>query len=177
MIYYLLLPLLLLLLVIIQITVLDIFALRWLGMEISLIVVIYSGFHLSSLRGGLLSFVLGFFLDCLTSAIFGLYTFLYIVLFYFSMIVAGKVYAEKPVFIASFTGLCTLLEGLAIVLLYRFFFGADILYAIPKIFIPQAVVLGLLSPLFFHLFQCFEAFLHARDTRPTRQVRARSVQE
>ena len=168
MIYYLLLPLLLLLLVIIQITILDIFALGWIGMEISLLVVIYAGFHLDAFRGGLLSLVLGFFLDCLTSAIFGLYTFLYIVLFYFSMIVAGKVYAEKPVFIASFTGLCTLLEGLAIVLLYRFFFGADILYAIPKIFIPQAVVLGLLSPPFFRLFQCFEVFLHARDTRPTR---------
>lgn len=177
MIYYLLLPLLLLLLVIIQITILDIFALRWIGMEISLLVVIYAGFHLDAFRGGLLSLVLGFFLDCLTSAIFGLYTFLYIVIFYFSMIVAGKVYAEKPAFIASFTGLCTLLEGLAIVLLYRFFFGADILYAIPKIFIPQAVVLGLLSPLFFRLFQRFEVFLHARDTRPTRQVRAKSVQE
>jgi rod shape-determining protein MreD len=167
MIYYLFLPFILLLLVIIQITILDIFALRWIGMEISLIVVIYAGFHLDAFRGGLLSLVLGFFLDCLTSAIFGLYTFLYIAIFYFSMIVAGKVYAEKPVFIASFTGLCALLEGLAIVLLYRIFFGADILYAIPKIFIPQAVVLGLLSPPSFRLFQCFEVFLHARDTRPT----------
>jgi rod shape-determining protein MreD len=164
MIHYLLLPILLLLLVIIQITILDIIVLRWISLEISLIVVIYSGFHLDAFRGGLLSLVLGFFLDCLTSAIFGLYTFLYIVIFYFSMMVAGKVYAEKPLFIASFTGLCALLEGLSIVLLYRFFFGADIFYAIPKIFIPQAVLLGLLSPLFFHLFERFEVFLHARDT-------------
>lgn len=177
MIYYLILPFLLLLLVIAQITILDLFALRWISMEISLIVVIYAGFHLDALRGGLLSLVLGFFLDCLTSAIFGLYTFLYVAIFYFSMIVAGKVYAEKPLFIAFFTGLCTFLEGLAIVLLYRFFFGADILYAIPRIFIPQAIALGLLSPLSFHLFQRFEVFLHARDTRPARQVRARSVQE
>jgi hypothetical protein len=51
-----------------------------------------------------------------------------------------------------------------IVLLYRVFFGVDILYAIPKIFIPQAVVLGLLSPFFFHLLQRFEVLLHARDT-------------
>jgi len=168
MIYYLLLPLLLLLLVIIQNTILDVIALRWIGMEISLIVVIYAGFHLDALRGGLLSLVLGFFLDCLTSAIFGLYIFLYIVIFYSSMIVAGKVYAEKPVFIASFTVLCTLLEGLAITLLYRLFFGTDILYAIPKVFIPQAIVLGLLSPFIFRFFRRFEVFLHARDTRPTR---------
>ena len=143
-------------------------SLRWISLEISLIVVIYSGFHLDAFRGGLISLVLGFFLDCLTSAIFGLYTFLYIVIFFFSMMVAGKVYAEKPLFISSFTGLCAFLEGLAIVLLYRFFFGADILYAIPKIFIPQAVLLGLLSPLLFRLFERFEVFLHARDTRPTR---------
>ena len=164
MIYYLLLPWLLLLLVIVQSTILDVFTLKWISMEISLIVVIYAGFHLDAFRGSLLSLVLGFFLDCLTSAIFGLYTFLYIVIFYFSLVVAGKVYAEKPAFIASFTGLCTLLEGLTIVLLYRVFFGVDILYAIPKIFIPQAVVLGLLSPLFFRLLQHFEVLLHARDT-------------
>ncbi len=164
MIYYLLLPWLLLLLVIVQSTILDVFTLKWISMEISLIVVIYAGFHLDAFRGSLLSLVLGFFLDCLTSAIFGLYTFLYIVIFYFSLVVSGKVYAEKPAFIASFTGLCTLLEGLTIVLLYRVFFGLDILYAIPKIFIPQAVVLGLLSPLFFRLLQHFEVLLNARDT-------------
>jgi len=165
MILYLLLPLLLLFLVIIQSTILDIFTLRWISMEISLTVVIYAGFHLDALRGGLLAFMLGFFLDCLTSAIFGLYTFLYIVIFYFSMMVADKVYAEKPLFIASFTGLCMLLEGLAIVLLYRFLLGADIFYAIPRIFIPQAVVLGLLSPLLFRFFQHVEVFLNAKDSR------------
>jgi rod shape-determining protein MreD len=170
MIYYLLLPLLLLFLVIIQITILDLFSLGLISIEISLIVVIYSGFHLDALRGGILSLVLGFFLDCLTSAIFGLYTFLYILIFYLSMIVAGKVYAEKPSLIACFAGLCTLLEGLVIVLLYRFLFGADILAAIPKIFIPQAVVVGILSPFIFRLFHRFEVFLHEKDTRPTRRL-------
>lgn len=170
MIYYLLLPVLLLLLVIAQVTILDIFSLGWIGLEVSLIVVIYSGFHLDAVRGGILSLVLGFFLDCLTSAIFGLYTFLYVLLFYFSLLIAGKVYAEKPALIALFTGLCTLVEGIVIVLLYRFVLGADILYAIPKIFVPQAVVVGLLSPIFFSLFKRFEVFLHATDTRPARRL-------
>jgi hypothetical protein len=170
MIYFIILPILLLFLVIVQITILDLLSLGWIGMEISLIIVIYAGFHLDALRGGILSLVLGFFLDCLTSAIFGLYIFLYLLIFYLSMIVAGKVYAEKPSLIAFFTGLCTLLEGIAIVLLYRLFFGADILYAIPKIFIPQAIVMGLLSPLFFGLFHRFEVFLHAEDTRPARRI-------
>jgi rod shape-determining protein MreD len=170
MITYLLLPLFLLLLVIVQITVLDLFTLGWVGMEISLVVVIYSGFHLDTFRGCMISLILGFFLDCLTSAIFGLYTFLYILIFYFSMLVAGKIYAEKPSLIAFFTGFCTLLEGLIIVLLYLFLLGADILYAIPKIFIPKAILLGLLSPFLFHLFHRFEVSLHANGSRPAQRI-------
>jgi rod shape-determining protein MreD len=170
MIFYLLLPVLLLLLVIVQITILDLFSFGWIGIELSLIVVIYAGFHLDALRGGILSLILGFFLDCLTSAIFGLYMFLYILIFYLSMIVSAKVYAGKSALIAFFTGLCTLLEGLVIMLLYRFVFGADILFAVLKIFIPQAVVVGILSPLFFGLFQRFEVFLHAEYRRPARRI-------
>ena len=163
MIHYLLLPMLLLLLVIVQLTILELFSFGWIGIEISLIVVIYLGFHLDALRGGFLSLLLGFFLDCLTSAIFGLYMFLYVLIFYLSNIVGGKIYAGKSALIASFTALCTLLEGLVIVLFYRFVFGADILDAIPKIFVPQAVVAGCLSPLCFILLQRFEVFLHVED--------------
>jgi rod shape-determining protein MreD len=170
MIAYLLLPLLLLLLVIIQITVLDLFTLGWVGMEVSLVVVIFSGFRLDTLKGCLISLFLGFFLDCLTSAIFGLYTFLYLLIFYFSKFVAGKTYAEKPSLIAFFTGFCTLLEGAIIVLLYFFLLGADILYAIPKIFIPKAILLGLMSPLLFQFLHRFEVSLHADDSRPAQRI-------
>lgn len=170
MIHYLLLPMLLLLLVIVQITILELFSFGWIGIEISLIVVIYLGFHLDALRGGVLSLLLGFFLDCLTSAIFGLYMFLYVLIFFLSNHVGGKIYARKPALIASFTALCTLLEGLVIVLFYRFVFGADILDAIPKIFVPQAVVVGCLSPLCFILLQRFEVFWHVEDRRPARRI-------
>jgi rod shape-determining protein MreD len=170
MIHYLLLPMLLLFLVIVQFTILELFSFGWIGIEISLIVVVYLGFHLDALRGGLLSLLLGFFLDCLTSAIFGLYMFLYVLIFFISYHVGGKIYAGKPAMIASFTALCTILEGLVIVLFYRFVFGADILDAIPKIFIPQAVVVGCLSPLFFILLQRFEVFLHVEDRRPARRI-------
>jgi rod shape-determining protein MreD len=170
MIYYLLLPVLMLLLVIVQITLLDLFSFGMIGVEISLIVVIYAGFNLDALRGGILSLMLGFFLDCLTSAIFGLYMFLYVFIFFLSTIVAEKVYAGRAILVACFTALCTLLEGLAITLVYRFVFGSDILYVIPKIFVPQAVVLGLLSPLLFGLFNRFEVFPHVEDRRPARRV-------
>jgi rod shape-determining protein MreD len=170
MIYYLLLPVLLLLLVIVQITILNLFSFGWIGMEISLIVVIYAGFHLDVLRGGILSLILGFYLDCLTGAIFGLYMFLYVLIFCLSMIVAKRVYAGRPFLIVFFTAFCTLLEGLIIFLLYRFVFGADIFYSVLKIFIPQAVVVGLLSPIVFGLFQRFGGFVHVEDRRPARRI-------
>lgn len=170
MIHYLLLPLLLLLLVITQVTILNLFTLGWVGIEVSLVVVIYSGFRLDALRGGIISLLLGFFMDCLTSTIFGLYMFLYLLIFYLSMFAAGMIYSEKPSLIALFTGLCTLLEGLAIVLIYRLLLGGDILYAIPKIFIPKAIILGFLSPFLFRLFHRFEVLLHAKDTQPAQRV-------
>jgi len=170
MITYSLLPVLLLMLVVVQTTILDLFPLGLISIEISLIVVIYAGFHLDALRGGILSLVLGFFMDCLTSAIFGLYTFLYLLIFYLTMILAERMYGERPTLIAVFTGLCTLVEGLVIVLFYRFAFGADILYTLPKVFLPQAVVVGLLSPLFFRLFHRLEVFPHAEGTRPAQRI-------
>jgi rod shape-determining protein MreD len=170
MIHYLFLPMLLLLLVIAQITILELFSFGGIGIEISLIVVIYLGFHLDALRGGILCLLLGFFMDCLTSAIFGLYMFLYVLIFYISNIAGGRIYAGRPALIASFTALCTLLEGIVIVLFYRFVFGADILDAIPKIFVPQAVVVGCMSPLFFILLKHFEVFLHAEDWRQARRI-------
>lgn len=170
MIRHLFLPALLLLLVIVQITILELFSIGLIGIELSLIVVIYLGFRLDAVRGGALSLLLGFFLDCLTSAIFGLYMFLYVLIFFLSNVAGGNIYAGKPAMIASFTALCTLLEGLVIVLFYRFVFGADILAAIPQIFVPQAVVAGGLSPLFFILLQRFEVFLHVEDRRPAKRI-------
>lgn len=170
MIAHLLIPLLLLLLVVVQTTILNLLTLGWFGLELSLIVVVYAGFHLDLLRGSLISLLLGFFLDCLTSAIFGLYLFLYLLLYFFSLAVADKVYAEKPLLIGTFTGLCSFLEGLLIVLIYRLFLNADLLSAIPKLFIPQAIVVGLLSPALFGLLHRYEVLLHAEDTRPARRL-------
>lgn len=167
---YCILPVLLLFLVIIQSTVLDLLTLGWVRLELSLVVVIFAGLHLDALRGAMIALLLGFFLDCLTSAIFGLHMFLYTLIFYLSLFAAGKIYAEKPSLIAFFTGCCVLLEGLATVLIYRVFLGADILYAIPKTIIPKAILLGLLSPFLFRLFNRFEVLLDATESRPAQRV-------
>ena len=170
MIRYLFLPMLMLLLVIVQITILELFSFGWIAIEISLIGVVFLGFHVGGPAGGLLSLLLGFFMDCLNSAIFGLYMFLYVLIFFLSHLAGRKIYSGNPVLISFFTGICAFFEGLVIALFYHFVFGADILDAIPKIFIPQAVVAGVLSPFCFILFQRLEAFLYAEDQRPARHL-------
>jgi len=139
-------------------------------MEISIIVVIYAGFHLDAFRGDILSFLLGFFMDCLTSTVFGCHLFLYMVIYGCSMIVGERVYAGKPSLIAFFTAFCTLLKGMMIILIYRFFFGSNLLHEMPTFFVPQALVLGLLSPILFNLFQRFEVLLNVEDRQPSRRI-------
>jgi rod shape-determining protein MreD len=169
-IYYLFLPILLLLLVVVQVTILDLFFIGWIGLEVSLVVVIYAGFHLDAFRGGLFSLLLGFLLDCLFSTIFGLYMFLYMLIFYIAKIVEGKVYAGDKILIAVFAGLCTLLEGIVIVFIHRFIFGIDSLDLIPKMFLPQAVAVGVLSPFVFSLFHHLGVFVDVEDRQPARRI-------
>ena len=77
MIFYIVLPFLSLLLIVIQTMIADIFFFGKIGVELSLILVIYAGFRLDIMKGGILSFILGFFRDCINCSISGPYTFLY----------------------------------------------------------------------------------------------------
>jgi len=168
----LLLPVALLMLVIVQTTALDLLTLSWIRVEVSLVVVIFSGFHHRLLQGALLSLLLGFFLDCLTSPIFGLHIFLYLLIFFLARIAAERVYGEKPMLVAALTVFCGLLEGLLIVLLYHWLLGANILSSMPRFFIPKAVLTGFLSPFIFAILQHTEALFHAKVPQPSRSLRS-----
>jgi len=159
-IFYLLLPFFALTLLVLQTTVLSLFFLGKMGLEISLLIVIYAGFRMDPLRGGMLAFVLGFFLDCITGSVTGLLTFYYVAVFFVSRTVSFKVYAERYLFIVAFAFLCAFSEGLFIVLIYQVFYGVDVFPAIYKIFLIQALVLGLVSPLLFEGLGRLEGVLY-----------------
>ncbi|MBW2648394.1 MAG: hypothetical protein JRC53_01030, partial [Deltaproteobacteria bacterium] len=119
MIYYLLLPFFSLLLLTIQITIFDILFLGKAGLEISLILVVYAGFYLSIKRGIALSFILGFFLDCITGVVPGFFVLSYVLIFLISKGVSFKVYAGVTIFTIGFTFICALFGKLLIVLMYE----------------------------------------------------------
>jgi len=149
-----------LLLVVFQTSILDLFFMGYVGVELSLVLVIYAGFRMNILQGAVLSFMLGFFLDCMMGSISGLFTFLYVVIFFISSLVSLRVYAEEMSLIMIFTFFCALFEGLMIVLFYKIIYDINMIYNIVRVFIPQALVVGVLSPLFFKLLNYIEGLLH-----------------
>jgi rod shape-determining protein MreD len=165
MIFYLLLPLFSLILLVLQTTVLSLFFMGKMGLEISLIIVIYAGFRMDALKGGVLAFILGFFLDCLTGSVTGLLTFYYVAIFFISRTVSFKVYAERYLFIMAFAFLCAFSEGLFVALIYQVFYGVDVFPGIYRIFLVQALTLSLISPLLFILLGRLEGVVDVRESQ------------
>jgi rod shape-determining protein MreD len=170
MIFYLLLPVFSLLLLTIQITVFDIFFLGKIAPEISLILVIYAGFYLGVGRGSALSVVLGFFMDCMTGVVPGLFVFIYLLIFLISSVISLRVYAGGAIFTASFTYVCVLFEGALITLMYNIVYGMNVLYDMLNISVFQAVVTGVLAPVFFVLFRRLEVWLSVWESRSSGEL-------
>lgn len=165
MIYYLLLPFFSLLVLILQVSVFDIVFLGRATPEISLILVIYAGFYLSVLRGGVLSVVLGYCMDCLTGVVPGLFVTTYLVIFLISSFVSFRAYVGGMIFATAFTVMSVFLENLLIILIYKVLFGIDVVYDILDVAFIRAVGTGVLAPVFFALFRRIEVVLSAWESK------------
>jgi rod shape-determining protein MreD len=126
--------------------------------EISLLMVLYAGFNLAWVKGGILCFIIGFFLDYFMGSVSGLFALIYLALFLLARFVSSRVYAEKTLFIVAFVGLSSLVEGMLIIVFYRLAFGLDKLPHIWDVFLPQAIIVGLLAPLIFSLMRKLKVF-------------------
>ena len=160
------LPFLGLLLVFFQTSVLNLVSMGWISIELSMILVIYAGFRVNVLSGALMSFMLGFVLDCMMGVISGLFTLIYVCIFFASHLVSLRVYAEQMRLIVVFSFVCALFEGLMVVLFYKILYDVNLVHSLMRVFLPQAVVVGMLSPLFFKLFRYFESLLHDGNPQP-----------
>jgi rod shape-determining protein MreD len=157
---------LLLLLVVVQKTMLDIFSFHLLSVELSLLFVVFAGFSMSVLKGGMLTLIAGFFVGALTGTVTGLFMFVYFTLFCFSTLVSNRVYFQQTYFIMVFTMFCALLEGIMLAVINRYVLGAPALYPTLQAVLPQVFILGLLSPFFFKAFRKFEVLVHAKTAQP-----------
>lgn len=162
MIYYLLLPFLSIILVILQSTITDVIFSGRLAFELSLIVVIYAGFHLDLIRGSLLAFILGFVFDCVAGSILGLFTFTYIVIFLFSFFASSRLAAGKMHIIALFSFVCAFMEGLIVMIFYHAAFNFNILTNVYWVLVPKALIVGLFAPAFFYIMRRMEILFYEK---------------
>lgn len=126
--------------------------------EISLLMVLYAGYNLTWGKGCILSFIIGFLLDCFMGSVSGLFALIYLIFFLLAKFLSPRVYAEKIPFIMVFVSLCALVEGILVIVFYRLAFDLEKLAHIGDVFLPQAIIVGLLAPLFFSLFRRLKVF-------------------
>lgn len=162
MVYCLFLPLLSILLIALQIAVADILFSGRLFIELSLIAVIYAGFRLDLIKGAALAFVFGFVFDCLVGSVTGLFTLIYLLIFVISFIVSFVMDTDKLHFVAGFGFVCALIEQLLVVLFYNLLLNFDATFSIPFVLLPQAMLIGLFTPVFFYLMRRLEVFVYGK---------------
>lgn len=163
MIYYVLMPIFALLLLIFQTSFLDLLFFGKIGIEISLIVVIYAGFHLSMPRGGSLAFMMGFVFDCITGSITGFHTFFYVLVFLVARLTSRRVYSEGTLFIVLFALAASIAEGIFLGLIYFFIYNVEHFMKILWIFIIQSIIAGFMSPAVFLLLDKMESVFYVGE--------------
>jgi rod shape-determining protein MreD len=168
--YYLLLPFVTILLVVLQTTLADILFSGRLTLELSLIVVIYSGFRLDLMKGIILAFMMGFVFDCLSGSVLGLFTLIYLNIFLLSFFVSLRIVSEKLYLIALFGLICSLLESLTLVLIYHFVPEFDMLSNVLLVFVPQALLISVLSAGFFYAMRKVEGLMYGKTIQPPQRT-------
>jgi rod shape-determining protein MreD len=151
MLYYLSLPFLSVLLIVLQTAITDIIFSNRFVFEMSLVVVIYAGFRLDLIKGTVLSFVLGLVFDFVSGSVPGVLAFIYIIVFWGSFFVSEWLDTEKTYVIVSFGFLCALLKEILLNSFYYLAFNINALTNVSSVIFIQALVIGLLAPLFFSL--------------------------
>lgn len=158
MIYYLFLPFLLLFIVVMQNTIPNVVFLGRFSLELPLILVIYAGFNLDIVKGAIICFLLGYFLDCSTGAISGFHILIYSIIFIVSTITSLRFSLEKPHIIIAFVYLCALLKGALTIFLYTIIYSAEVSDYI-KNYLLQSIVVSMVSPFVFWFLNFAEGFI------------------
>lgn len=177
MIYYLLCPLLSILLIVLQNTIADVIFSGRVFLEVSIIAVIYTGFRFELVRGAISAFILGFVFDCISGSVTGLFTLIYLMVFLISFFMSARLAVEKYHLIAFFALFCDLFKEIIIVLFYRLTYNFEMLHNAPVFILLQALIVGLLAPVFFYLMRTVEAFFYDRPAQYAKRTGTSRIPE
>jgi rod shape-determining protein MreD len=157
--------------VVLQTSVADILFSGRLVLEISMIPIIYAGFRLDLVKGLILAFILGFVYDCLSGSLLGLFTLIYMVIFLCSFFISIIVSSEKLHFIALFSFICSFLEENSVFLFYSLAYGSETVKKTFFMGVPRAMLMSLLTVLFFYMLHRTEGFINGEEYQPAQQSR------
>jgi len=160
MIYYILLLILSILVIVLQSTITDVIFSNCFIFEMSLVVVIYTGFHLDLIKGTALAFLIGLFMDCVGGSVLGVYAFIYILTFWTSFFVSDLLDTEKTHVIIFFSFFCILVKEILLNIFYYLAFNISLFLNTYYFMMTQALVISLLTPLLFYLMDHTEIFLY-----------------
>ncbi|MBN2568478.1 MAG: rod shape-determining protein MreD [Deltaproteobacteria bacterium] len=150
---------------IVQVALLDLVFQGKIALELTMVLVIYAGLCLNLMKGGILTFIIGFSYDSVASVVPGIFVVVYMLIFFIAKLISDKVRVENPVFIMAFTCVSMFLEGIVIFFVYDFLLDINLSYLLfLKVFLPQALIVSAVSPVVFFLLRRFEVLISAGES-------------
>jgi len=139
-----------------QTTLLSYLPIQRIRPDIVLVIILYWGFTLPPISGGIHALFLGYLMDLFSGNSFGLYTFTRPLLFYLAQLFRGRLYLESFLSQSLFVFIFALFEGLLILTFLAALNPAPLgnLYSpFFTFFLPQFFVTGVITPVLFFLLQ------------------------
>jgi len=124
--------------------------------DIILVLILYWGFTLPPVSGGIHALFLGYLMDLFSGNSFGLYTFTRPLLFYLAQLFKGRLYLESFPSQSLFVFVFALFEGLLILTLLAALNPAPLGNLYPPFFtffLPQSFLTGMITPVLFFFLQ------------------------
>lgn len=162
MLHYLSLLILAILLIVLQSTVTDLIFSSYFTFEMSLVVVIYAGFRFEMMKGLLLSFFLGFMLDCVSGSVPGLFSCVYLIVFLCSFFSSDFLDTEKNHVIVLFSFICVFLKEIMLQTFYYLAFDVRLRPDVYAVIFTQSFVVSLVAPVFFYFIDRTGIFLYEK---------------
>lgn len=166
MIFYVLLPCFLLFIVVLQTALLGDIIVGKAGIELALIFVVYAGLRMKPIPGGIVSFILGYLIDCATGTISGIHTFTYVILFFVAKLYFFRVPADRLSGVVLLSFFCIVFDGYCVLILHKVLNGMNVMSNVISYIFPHAVIGAVLSPVFFKLFQKIEVLFDYEQSGP-----------
>jgi rod shape-determining protein MreD len=139
-----------------QTTLLSYLPIQRIRPDILLVLILYWGFTLPPVTGGIHALFLGYLMDLFSGNSFGLYTFTRALLFYLAQLLKGRFYLESLISQSLFVFVFALFEGLLILTLLAALNPLPLgnLYSpFFTFFLPQSFLTGLITPVLFFFLQ------------------------